>query len=130
MPAGKAVVLLSEELDSATALAVAGSEGYPCHCLSFNYGQRNRLELEAAGRIACSAGAGHRIAPIGLGAFGGSALTQNDIGIPKDAESHGIPPTYVPTRNTIFLTCDVCRFRREGFRLAGIPDPTRYQRRE
>ena len=228
MPAEKAVVLLSGGLDSATALAVAMSEGYACHCLSFDYGQRNRLELEAAGRIARVAGAGHRIAAIGLGAFGGSALTQDDILIPKGMEPDGIPPTYVPARNTIFLSfglalaevldaeaifigvnsidysgypdcrpeyvaayqamadratrrgvegrpirilaplqkldkaaiirlgtglgvdysltlscydplppeglacgaCDACRFRREGFRLAGVPDPTRYRKRE
>ncbi|MDR2392498.1 MAG: 7-cyano-7-deazaguanine synthase QueC [Planctomycetota bacterium] len=225
MPAKGAVVLLSGGLDSATILAIAKSEGYACHCLSFDYGQRNSLELEAAGRVARAAGTDHRIASIGLGAFGGSALTRNDIAVPKDVEPEGIPPTYVPARNTIFLSyglalaevldadavfigvnsidysgypdcrpeyvaayqamadlatrrgvegrpirilaplqkldkaaivrlgiglgvdysltlscydplppeglacgaCDACRFRREGFRLAGVPDPTRYR---
>ncbi|MDR1520610.1 MAG: 7-cyano-7-deazaguanine synthase QueC [Planctomycetota bacterium] len=99
-----AVVLLSGGLDSATVLALAVSEGYVCHCLSFDYGQKNRLELAAAGRVAAAAGATHRIAAIGLGAFGGSALTSADIPVPKGTASQGIPLTYVPARNTIFLS--------------------------
>ncbi|MDR1535889.1 MAG: 7-cyano-7-deazaguanine synthase QueC [Planctomycetota bacterium] len=104
MPGKNAVILLSGGLDSATVLAVAASEGYSCHCLSFDYGQRNRLELEVAARMASARGASHRIAAIGLGAFGGSALTAGDIPVPKDGKTRGIPSTYVPARNTIFLS--------------------------
>jgi len=106
--AGKrAVVLLSGGLDSATVLAIARSLGYELYALSFSYGQRHIFELEAAGRVAAAIGvAQHRIAVIDLRVFGGSALT-SDIDIPKgrSAEdiSHGIPITYVPARNTIFL---------------------------
>jgi 7-cyano-7-deazaguanine synthase len=104
----KAVVLLSGGLDSATVLAIAKSEGYEIYALSFSYGQRHSWELEAADRVARSLGiAQHRIATIDLRAFGGSALT-DDIGVPKgravDEMSHGIPVTYVPARNTIFLS--------------------------
>lgn len=99
-----AVILLSGGLDSATILAVAKSEGYVCHCLSFDYGQRNRLELEAARRVAAGRAASHRVVPVGLGAFGGSALTSDAIGVPKNAQPDGIPVTYVPARNTIFLS--------------------------
>jgi len=104
----RAVVLLSGGLDSATVLAIAHSEGYACYALSFQYGQRHAWELEAAKRVASSVGAvEHRIATIDLRVFGGSALT-DDIDVPKgrDTEemSHGIPVTYVPARNTIFLS--------------------------
>ena len=99
-----AVVLLSGGLDSATILAVAVSEGYACHCLSFDYGQKNRLELEAARRIAAGKAVSHRVTEVQLGAFGGSALTSPDIGVPKNRETAGIPITYVPARNTIFLS--------------------------
>ncbi len=104
----RAVVLLSGGLDSATVLAIAKAEGYELHALSFSYGQRHAWELEAAKRVAASIGvAQHRVATIDLRAFGGSALTA-DIAVPKgrDAEemSHGIPITYVPARNTIFLS--------------------------
>lgn len=104
----KAVILLSGGLDSATVLAIAKAEGYELHALSFSYGQRHAWELEAAKRVAASIGvAEHRIANIDLRAFGASALTA-DIAVPKgrDAEemSHGIPITYVPARNTIFLS--------------------------
>ena len=104
----RAVVLLSGGLDSATVLAIAKAEGYELYALSFSYGQRHAWELEAAKRVAASIGvAQHRIATIDLRAFGGSALTA-DIDVPKgrDAEemSHGIPITYVPARNTIFLS--------------------------
>ncbi len=103
-----AVVLLSGGLDSATVLAIAKAEGYELYALSFSYGQRHAWELEAAKRVAASIGvAQHRIATIDLRAFGGSALTA-DIDVPKgrdaDEMSHGIPITYVPARNTIFLS--------------------------
>ena len=103
-----AVVLLSGGLDSATVLAIAHSQGYETHALSFNYGQRHSWELEAARRVAQAGGAAqHRTATIDLRAFGGSALTDN-IDVPKgrdaDDMSHGIPITYVPARNTIFLS--------------------------
>jgi 7-cyano-7-deazaguanine synthase len=103
-----AVCLLSGGLDSSTCLALARREGYACYALSFDYGQRHRLELEAAARIADHFGAArHLVTKIGLDAFGGSALT-DDIAVPKarstDEMAHGIPITYVPARNTIFLS--------------------------
>jgi 7-cyano-7-deazaguanine synthase len=102
-----AVVLLSGGLDSATALAVAGREGYRCHALTVAYGQRHAAELEAAARVAAALGAAeHRTVPLDLRAFGGSALT-GDLDVPKDREPEamaaGIPVTYVPARNTVFL---------------------------
>jgi 7-cyano-7-deazaguanine synthase len=108
-PAKKpAIVLLSGGLDSATVAAIAASEGFAVNALSFDYGQRHRWELEAARRVAASLGvSNHRIARIDLRVFGGSALT-SEIDVPKgrDSEemSHGIPITYVPARNTIFLS--------------------------
>ena len=221
----RAVVLVSGGLDSATCLAIARSEGYECYALSFSYGQRHDAELAAAGRVADSLGATqHRVMHIDLAAFGGSALTDTRIAVPEQA-SAGIPVTYVPARNTVFLSlalawaevlgahdifigvnavdysgypdcrpefvaafeqvanlatragvegrerlrirtplidlskgeiirrglalgvdfaqtvscyqatndgaacgrCDSCRLRREGFRVAGVPDPTRYR---
>lgn len=106
--AKKAVVLLSGGLDSATVLAIARSEGFECYSLSFAYGQRHAWELEAAKRVAAQLGAKeHRVAQIDLRVFGGSALTA-EIAVPKgrgtDEMSHGIPVTYVPARNTIFLS--------------------------
>ena len=106
--AKRAVVLLSGGLDSATVAAIAASEGYLVHALSFSYGQRHSLELEAARRVAKSLQvADHRVAAIDLRVFGGSALT-DDIDVPKGRDSnemaHGIPVTYVPARNTIFLS--------------------------
>jgi 7-cyano-7-deazaguanine synthase len=103
----KAVVLLSGGLDSATVLAIARGEGYEVYALSFSYGQRHVIELDAARRVAASIGvADHRIAKIDLRIFGGSALT-GDFAVPKgrtaDEMSHDIPITYVPARNTIFL---------------------------
>jgi len=104
----KAVVLLSGGLDSSTVLAIAKSQGYALYALSFSYGQRHVIELEAARRVAASIGVeDHRIAAIDLRVFGGSALTA-DIAVPKgrdaDQMTHGIPITYVPARNTIFLS--------------------------
>jgi 7-cyano-7-deazaguanine synthase len=104
----KAVCLLSGGLDSSTCLALARREGYACYALSFDYGQRHKCELEAAARVAAHFGVErHLVTRIGLDAFGGSALT-GDIAVPKarsaDEMSHGIPITYVPARNTIFLS--------------------------
>ena len=104
----KAVCLLSGGLDSATCLALARRDRYECYALSFDYGQRHKIELEAAGRVAQAFGAArHMVAKIGLDAFGGSALTSG-IEVPKgrsaDEMGAGIPITYVPARNTIFLS--------------------------
>jgi 7-cyano-7-deazaguanine synthase len=104
----KAVCLLSGGLDSATVLASAKRDGYEIYALSFDYAQRHKVELEAAARVADAAGvAAHKIAHIDLRAFGGSALT-DDIAVPKgrapDAMGSGIPITYVPARNTVFLS--------------------------
>jgi len=101
----KAVVLVSGGLDSATALAIATSEGYACHALSFNYGQRHNIELMAAQRVAESFKVmGYKILNIDLTQIGGSALTDKTIDVPQQPTS-GIPATYVPARNTIFLSC-------------------------
>ncbi len=98
-----AVVLLSGGMDSATALAVARSEGVDAYALSIDYGQRHRSELEAACRIALGLGAvEHRIVRVDLRAIGGSALTDESMAVPT-APSETIPPTYVPARNTVFL---------------------------
>ncbi|TAK55140.1 MAG: 7-cyano-7-deazaguanine synthase, partial [Gammaproteobacteria bacterium] len=100
-----AIVLLSGGLDSATVLAVARSRGHRCHALSFDYGQRHRAELEAASRVAAALGAvEHRILPLPIGGFGGSALTDTGIAVPEQP-GEGIPVTYVPARNTVFLAC-------------------------
>lgn len=104
----KAVLLLSGGLDSATTLALARTQGYEMYALSFRYGQRHAVELNAAKKVAHALGAKeHKIADIDLRLFGGSALT-DDISIPKhrseDEIAHGIPITYVPARNTIFLS--------------------------
>lgn len=100
----RAVVLLSGGLDSATVLAMARQQGYECHALSVDYGQRHHAELAAAQRVARSLGAqAHRVINIDLTAFGGSALTDNNIAVPEQASS-GIPLTYVPARNTIMLS--------------------------
>src|ERR1700755_3378451 len=99
-----AVCLLSGGLDSATCLGVARRDGFSCYALSFDYGQRHRVELDAAARVAASLGAvEHRVVAIDLRAFGGSALTA-DIAVPKSGVGAGIPVTYVPARNTIFLS--------------------------
>ncbi len=106
MTQNRAIVLLSGGLDSSTVIAEAAREGRVCHALSFRYGQRHEFELEAARSIAAHFGAvEHKILDIDLRAFGASALT-DDIEVPKDSldESGGIPVTYVPARNTIFLS--------------------------
>lgn len=105
---GRAVCLLSGGLDSTTCLAIARAEGRDCHCLSFDYGQRHTAELDAAARVAKRLGAEeHRIVRFDLREFGGSALTGN-IEVPKNRAAEqmatGIPVTYVPARNTIFLS--------------------------
>ncbi len=100
-----AVVLLSGGLDSATVLAHASVEGYRCHALSFDYGQRHRAELHAARRVAEAMGVeSHRTFHMDLAMFGGSALTDPSIAVPESAGSGGIPVTYVPARNTIMLS--------------------------
>jgi len=99
-----AVVLLSGGLDSATVLAMARSQGYACHALSVDYGQRHHAELAAAQRVAQALGAiEHRVIHIDLAAFGGSALTDPSIAVPQQP-GEGIPLTYVPARNTIMLS--------------------------
>ncbi len=103
-----AIVLLSGGMDSATCLSIARIEGFQPYALSFRYGQRHAIELEAAARVARALGAvEHRVVTIDLGAFGGSALT-GDLAVPKDRSDadigQGIPVTYVPARNTIFLS--------------------------
>ena len=101
--AAPAVVLLSGGLDSATCLAGARADGFRCHALSFDYGQRHAAELSAAARVAMVLGAvGHRVMRIDLAAFGGSALTDPQLVVPE-APTAGIPITYVPARNTVFL---------------------------
>ena len=107
MAESKAVVLLSGGLDSATALALAKQQNYQCYALSLHYGQRSQAELAAA---KCVAGAlkivEHRVVNIDLGQFGGSALTDTDIAVPdaEDSDPNDIPVTYVPARNTVFLS--------------------------
>ena len=99
-----AVCLLSGGLDSATCLAFARDEGYRCYALSFDYGQRHRAELQSAARVATRLGVAEpRVVSIDLRAFGGSALTA-DIAVPKAGVDNGIPVTYVPARNTVFLS--------------------------
>jgi 7-cyano-7-deazaguanine synthase len=98
-----AVVLLSGGLDSATVLAMAVKDGWRCHALSIDYGQRHRAELDAAARVARTLGAAsHRVVRVDLAGFGGSALTDFTIDVPTSPAA-GIPVTYVPARNTVFL---------------------------
>jgi len=102
----RAAILLSGGLDSTTVLAIARAEGLECHCLTVDYGQRHRIELEAASTVAAALGAAsHRIITLDLRAIGGSALT-DDIEVPKDGDpgSSGVPITYVPARNTVLLS--------------------------
>lgn len=103
----KAVVLLSGGLDSATVLAMARARGFETYALSFDYGQRHKIELVAAGRVAAALGAKqHRVFKLDLTQWGGSALTDSRIDVPVDSDlsASGIPITYVPARNTIFLS--------------------------
>jgi 7-cyano-7-deazaguanine synthase len=101
----RAVVLLSGGLDSATTLALAGSQGFDCFALSVAYGQRHDAELAAAQRMAAALGAReHRVIPVGLAQFGGSALTDDAIAVPTAGVQSGIPVTYVPARNTVMLS--------------------------
>lgn len=100
----KAVVLVSGGLDSATALAIAHQAGFETYALSFDYGQRHRCELDAAKKVARQLGAqAHRTFVLDLAQFGGSALTDASIDVPKQ-QAQGIPVTYVPARNTVFLS--------------------------
>lgn len=100
----QAVVLLSGGMDSATVLALARAEGFACHCLSFRYGQRHQAELQAAADLARALGAvDHRVVDLNLALFGGSALTDEAIQVPE-TPGQGIPVTYVPARNTVFLS--------------------------
>lgn len=104
MTAKKAVVLLSGGLDSATALAMARAEGFECYALGFDYGQRSSAELTAAQRVAADLEAReHKVVQLDLRAIGGSALTDDSIDVPEE-ETSGIPVTYVPARNTVFLS--------------------------
>ena len=100
-----AVILLSGGLDSTTTLAFAKNKGYTCYALSFNYGQKNYGELQAAKKIAETLGvAEHRIFNLPIGELGGSALTDPDMEVPDHQEGNEIPTTYVPARNTVFLS--------------------------
>ncbi len=99
----RAIILVSGGLDSATCLAIAKSQGYDCYALSFDYGQRHRAELVAAEVVSASLGAkAHKVIKLGLADIGGSALTDLAIDVPT-APSEGVPVTYVPARNTVFL---------------------------
>ena len=99
----KAVILLSGGLDSATVIAMAKAEGYACYSMSFDYGQRHRAELQAAERVARQLGVvEHKVIGLNLNGIGGSALTDNSIAVPESS-TEGIPATYVPARNTVFL---------------------------
>lgn len=100
----KAVILLSGGLDSATVIALAKAQGYGCYSMSFDYGQRHRAELQAAERVARQLGViEHKVIGLNLNGIGGSALTDSSIDVPE-APSEGIPVTYVPARNTVFLS--------------------------
>jgi len=116
-----AVVLLSGGLDSATVLAMAKADGFACHALSFRYGQRHGVELQAARKVAEVQGVlSHRIVDVDLRAFGGSALTDDGIAVPRDRDAHemasGIPVTYVPARNTLFLSYGLALAEVQGAR--------------
>ncbi|NVZ29859.1 7-cyano-7-deazaguanine synthase QueC [Pseudomonas gingeri] len=100
----KAVILLSGGLDSATVVAMARAEGYSCYTMSFDYGQRHRAELQAAERVARDQGViEHKVIGLNLNGIGGSALTDSSIDVPE-TPGEGIPVTYVPARNTVFLS--------------------------
>lgn len=100
----KAVILLSGGLDSATCLAIAQAAGFQCHTLAFDYGQRGQAELDASKALSHRLGAAsHRVIKLGLDTIGGSALTDTHLDVPENAEA-GVPITYVPARNTVFLS--------------------------
>ncbi len=101
----RAVVLVSGGLDSATVLALAKQDGFELYALSFDYGQRHRCELSSASAVAAAAGARHLTMRIDLRSWGGSALTDETMTVPDAGTSGGIPVTYVPARNLIFLSC-------------------------
>jgi 7-cyano-7-deazaguanine synthase len=104
MTAKKAVILLSGGLDSATVVAMARADGYACYTMSFDYGQRHRAELQAAERVAEQLGVvEHKVIGMSLNGIGGSALTDSSIAVPESL-AEGIPVTYVPARNTLFLS--------------------------
>lgn len=102
----KAVILLSGGLDSATTLAIARSRGFDCYCMSFDYGQRHRSELQAAAHVANALGATeHKVVKLDLAVFAGSALTDTSIAVPTSPSADGVVPvTYVPARNTVMLS--------------------------
>ena len=100
----KAVILFSGGLDSTTCLAIAQSQGYECIALSFDYGQRHNSELDHAKKITTALGIRHEIVNLGISHFGGSALTDHTISVPEYSEKEEVPITYVPARNTIFLS--------------------------
>lgn len=100
----KAVVLLSGGLDSATCLSIAHDQGYDVYALSFDYGQRSQTELQAAQQLAERAGVVHKVIQINLGSIGGSALVDDNIDMPESGVGDDIPVTYVPARNTVFLS--------------------------
>jgi 7-cyano-7-deazaguanine synthase len=115
----KAVILLSGGLDSATVVAMAKAEGYACYSMSFDYGQRHRAELQAAERVARQLGVvEHKVIGLNLDGIGGSALTDSSIAVPE-APSEGIPVTYVPARNTVFLSLALgwAEVEGDGFRI-------------
>jgi 7-cyano-7-deazaguanine synthase len=100
----RAVILVSGGLDSTTVLAMAQAQGYACYALTFDYGQRNRAELLAAERVSAAIGdVEHKVVNLNLDSIGGSALTDTSIAVPEE-ETEGIPVTYVPARNTVFLS--------------------------
>ena len=101
----KAIILLSGGVDSKTCFAYAKQQGYDCYALTFDYGQRNRIEIEYAKKIAVSLGAiEHRVIQVDLASWGGSAMTDLDETVPCDRHAKGVPSTYVPARNTVFLS--------------------------
>ncbi|MDX1443932.1 MAG: 7-cyano-7-deazaguanine synthase QueC [Gammaproteobacteria bacterium] len=99
----RAVVMVSGGLDSSTVLAIAREAGYECYAISFDYGQRHRAELKAAARVAAEDAVEHKVVKLDLGGIGGSALTDDSIDVPE-TPGEGIPVTYVPARNTVFLS--------------------------
>ena len=116
--AKKAIVMVSGGLDSATVAAIAQNEGYQVIALSFDYGQRHRFELKAAQKVCESLSINdHRVISVDLRAVGGSALTTREIEVPKDGVSPGIPVTYVPARNTIFLSLALGLAEAEGAKM-------------